>query len=373
MIYDAISKKQVLDLTEAATTPAISIYIPTSRLGTDVQQGRIKLRNLLEQAEKLLVKQGMRHTLAIDFLAAARELDANMDFWNHRCDSVALFIGPTLLRAFHLPFTTPEFLSVGTSYYVRPLLPVLNQCDSYFALALEKNSVRLLRFEGGKCEQEKVEDLPISYEKYFSLDYSEKQQRTHSAGPLGRAGSVISHGAGDKGTDEKDRLHRFCVAIARAVEHHLADSKQFLVLAGTEEIQDAYRSISKYHYLLPNGIDSSPKMLQAEELGRLASKIVEEHTDKARRAAMEHYREIAGTGLTSQQIEEVVPAAMQGKVDVLFTVPDENIWNTPDGEPLGDELLNSAAIATIQSRGTVYPVDVEDLALTGPVGAIYRY
>ena len=75
---------------------------------------------------------------------------------------------------------------------------------------------------------------------------------------------------------------------------------------------------------------------------------------------------------------------LRASCDVLLTYEGSEVWGkfdtssgvaTVDVEPLeGDEeLINEAAIATIENGGNVYAVQRGELALTGPSATIFRY
>jgi hypothetical protein len=326
----------------------------------------------------------MRRTLAIDLLAPAAALDVDEAFWNDRLDSVAFFLSSDFWRVFHLPFKASEFIQVGTRFYVRPLLQVLTQTLDYYVLALDKNNVRLLRCDIRGAKDVPVPDMPVNLDKFVSVEHAEKQFQYHTAGHVGRAGSVIGHGAADKGVDEKERLHRFSVAIAHAIEEHLVAAKEPVVLAGTEEFQDSFRAVSKLPHILDEGLTRSPKVLTPVELRDQARAIVDRYSDSPRTAAIDHYKELAGTGLTSQQIDEILPAASQGRIDVLLAPRGATVWGKYDREIArievlsekasgSEELINEAAISTIENGGTFYELDNGDLQLTGPAAAIYRF
>ena len=384
MTYEGISRQQIVELTKAAADPAISIYVAAPRNGPDVQHGRIQLKNFLIQAEKQLVERGMRHTLAIDLLAKARELDYDAEFWKNRLESVAMFIAEGTFETFHLPFAVPDLLVVNERFLVRPLLSVLTRCLSYYVLAAEKGHVRLVHCSPLGTDNLNVENMPESLEGYFASHHSEKQSDSHTGGHAGGGSSMIHHGSGDKGLDEKAHVHHFCQAVARSVEHVLVDSAEPVVLVGTDDIQAAFRDVSRLKHLLPTGIVRSPKMMDNHALHTESAAIVDAFADTGRQTAIAHYKECAGTGLTSQQIDSIIGFATKGQVDVLFDLHGEAVWGTyneatdktsvHESPEAGDEeLINLALISTIQSGGTVYSVRPEELELTGPVGVILRY
>src|SRR5579862_3382987 len=249
-----ITRGQINELTSRDAAPAVSIYVPTPRMGTDVLQSRIRLKNLLTEAENHLVARGMRRTLAKDFLLHASELVDATEFWNERLDSVAIFVSKNRFQAFHLPFATPEHLEVGSHFYVRPLLRVLSLCPIYYVLALEKNHVRLVRCSQRGADSVNVPHMPESLDAFLSTDHADKQYQFYSAGRGGRAGSLIGYGAGDRSVDERERIRRFSTAIDRAIIEHIAPALDPVVIVGTQEMQDAYRSVSKLPNLVPKGI-----------------------------------------------------------------------------------------------------------------------
>lgn len=368
MIYDGISRNTILDLAKTTGEPAISIYVPTYRTGPEAMQGRIKLKNLLALAENRLVEQGMRRTLATELLSEATALIEDSDFWNDRLDAVAIFVSPGFFKAHHLPYSTPELLHIGPHFYVRPLVRALNYSAAFYVLALDKNHVRLMHCTPRAVNEMKVGDMPHSLEKFVAVEHVEKQYQYHTAGRIGGAGSVIGHGAADKGEDEKDRLHRFSQAISRSLEKFLGASREPVVLVGTKDFQDIFRSVAHLPCLLPEGVAQSPKMLDGRQLCAAASPLVEAFEDTARQAAMERYREIAGTGLTAQTLDQVLPAAAEGKVDALFILPNAAVWGQGD-----IELINEATIATLENSGTVYEIADDELSLPEPIAASFRY
>ena len=57
---DVLSREELGTLLGKPGGPCISIFMPTFRTGAEVQQNPIRLKNLLQRAEELLVNSGMR-------------------------------------------------------------------------------------------------------------------------------------------------------------------------------------------------------------------------------------------------------------------------------------------------------------------------
>lgn len=93
---------------------------------------------------------------------------------------------------------------------------------------------------------------------------------------------------------------------------------------------------------------------------------------------------VGGTGRTSNEVREVVLAAWDGRVDVLFVAVDIRLWGTfasdtrtieiADEAPgQNEDLLNLAAIHTVLNRGTVYAVPPAEMPDPTEVAAVPRY
>ena len=105
--------------------------------------------------------------------------------------------------------------------------------------------------------------------------------------------------------------------------------------------------------------------------------------DQAVGAAL-RYRELLGTGRTSNDIEQILPAANEGRVETLLVSLESQSWGVVDAETgavhlhdsceAGDEdLLDTAAVLTLSQRGTVYALNRDEMPSGAPIAAVFRY
>jgi hypothetical protein len=105
---------------------------------------------------------------------------------------------------------------------------------------------------------------------------------------------------------------------------------------------------------------------------------------KNQQKAVDRCKEFIGSGRVSNRITKIIPAAYQGRVELLFVVADLHQWGTFDPsteaihlhrkEKSGDEdLLEVATIQTLLNRGAVYVVKSEDIPDAGALSAVFRY
>jgi hypothetical protein len=145
-----------------------------------------------------------------------------------------------------------------------------------------------------------------------------------------------------------------------------------------------YREVNSYPNLIERAVTGNPEGLSADELRKQAWAIVETYFQKRQEEALAQYRQSAGTGLASNNITEILPAAHHGRVGILFATPGVQLWGTfrPDsGEVIlrekaapGDEdLVDLAVIQALLNAGTVYTLKREEMPEAQPLAAVFRY
>lgn len=362
----------------------VSIYMPTHRSGEHTKQDPIRLRNLLKKAEAKLIQAGLRTVDAKKLLQPARELQGYSPFWRHLADGLAMFIASDLMHDYRLPFPFEELVVVGRRFHVKPLLPLLTGDGQLFILALSQNGVRLLRGTRYSVAEIELEDVPAGLAETLRHDDRGRpiQSHPHQTGGRSREATFFGHGVGA----ERDKKHilRYFRQIDQGVREALPDAATPLVLAGVEYLFPLYREASTYPRLLEQGIPGSPEELSAEDLHRGAWAIAQPDFLKVRRQSAGLYRHLAGSERASAEIERIIPAAHQGRVEVLFAALEVQRWGRFDPEasqitfyerpePGAEDLLDYAALHTLIHEGTVYAVERREVPDQEVCAAIFRY
>jgi len=145
-----------------------------------------------------------------------------------------------------------------------------------------------------------------------------------------------------------------------------------------------YAETNTYPGLTEGWVPGNPEGLSAHELQQRAWSVVEPHFLRDRQKAAERYWDLAGTGRTSTELAEILPAAYGGRIDELFVALDVQRWGIYDREtasaevhaqaaPGDRDLLDLAAIQTILQNGSVYAVPGEKMPDRADMVAIFRY
>lgn len=383
---DTFSTSVLRRLTVAQQGPCVSIFMPTHAAGPDGQQDTLRLKNLLVQAERGLVDQGLRTPDAKKLLEPIRDLSAEHGFWEKRSLGLAMFIADGLWHRFRVPLPLAETVVVNRRFQLKPLLPLIGVNDQYFVLALSQNRVRF--FEGRQLglAEVKVDGLPRDMAEVLNHDTSERPSLAHATarGPSGKGAAVV-YGLGGEREPAKDELAQYFRAVDAALREPLREQRAPLILAGVQYLLPIYREVSSCGNLADEELLGNPDHLSEHELHGRTWPLIQARLEKARQEADAKYRKLAGTGRTSDDLHRIVPAAQQGQVESLFVDRAAHCWGTFDAatgsvalrspappERGDDDLLDYAAVETLLHRGAVYAVAAEHVPAP-PVAAILRY
>jgi hypothetical protein len=340
---------------------------------------------LLREADQRLAAGGASARAVEDLLEPARRLLDDSSFWQYQAEGLAVFLAPGTLRTFRVPVRFDELVVVAPGFHVKPLLPLLTGDGLFYVLALSQNQVRLLAGTRDHIGEVEVPGAPRSLADALRYDEPERQLQFHTGTPAGGdRRAAMFHGQGTGIDDAKTNLLRYFQQVDRAVNALIKNASVPLVVAGVDYLIPIYREASTHQSLLEEGIMGNPEGLSPDALHARAWPLVEPRFRLAREAAADRYRELAGTGRTSNEVREVLLAAWDGRVDVLFVAIGVRIWGTfaPDTRTIdiadeapgqNEDLLNLAAIHALLNRGTVYAVPPPEMPGPTPVAVVLRY
>ncbi|HNU84398.1 MAG: hypothetical protein QM256_05715 [Pseudomonadota bacterium] len=377
-----LSKDELKLLIEKGRTPSLSIYMPTHRAGAEVQQNAIRLKNLLKEAEEGLLRGGRRAIEAEKFLEPVQALVKNSPFWRQQSNGLALFLCPDFFRTYRLPVEFLPSVVLAERFNVKPLLPLFNTEGRFYVLALSQKDVRLLVCSRYGVKETRPEGLPRDIDEALKVDPAGKRlrSRSSSSGGTGPRGSTAW-------TDEmytKENVLRYLQQIDKSLRAILKDERDPLIFAGVEYVFSLYREVNTYAGLAETAIIGNPDQASAEELHALALPVVEPRFRREQEEARVRYLQSIGTGLASNNLEEIVPAAHHGRIGYLFVEVGREKWGTFDsrtgkavlhnGGREGDEdLIDFAAIHTLGAGGKVYAIERDRMPDREPVAALFRY
>ena len=386
---DILTRAELRQLMMKQKQWCVSIYMSTHRTGTETQQDPIRLKNLLKEAENQLSARGVSTRDMQEMLEPANNLLQDLVFWQHQSDGLAIFLSANGVRRYRLPLNFEELVAIEDHFYIKPLMPLFTGDGQFYILALSKNDIRLLNGTRYNVSEVDIGQLVGSLDEAISSDDHQVNLQHHTSGSTGAASggqSATFHGHGGGDGSDKDDLLRYFHRVEDALTEFLQGDEVPLVLAGAEYLLPIYKKANKYPNLIDRVITGNPDLLSVEELHKSAWDILGPFFQEAQEEAVAHYQQLAGQASeqVADTLEKIIPAAMNGRVEILFVSAGLQQWgvfNTTtnkieihDQKESGDEhLLDLAVVQTYLKGGTVYVVEPEKVPSGTYAAAVLRY
>ncbi|MCI0711781.1 MAG: hypothetical protein L0154_16620 [Chloroflexi bacterium] len=384
---DIITQDQLDNLLDKRTGPAVSIFIPTERIGADIEQNPIRFKNQLHEVRDRLTQREMSPLDIDKFLKPAQQLldEARRDFWRYQADGLAVFLTEDEFYTYRVPLELDELVVISEDFYLKPLLPMIDGTSHFYVLALDAEHTTLWQATRYKISAvELPDDVPTKLSEYLGLEVFNDYLTAYSTGGAGERRYFTSAGTRDDAV-LKEKIQQFFHRMEDGITDILSNTNAPLVLAGLDHLQAMYRKANHYQYVLDESIDRNPTPMSDKELHEVAWEIVKPITEATQGERVALFQQFSGQGneRAVDTLDRVVPAAHFQRVDTLFLQQGEMRWGTFDAESStvdvhdeqqqnDDDLLYLAAVETLKNGGKVYALD--DIPGTdSPVAAILRY
>lgn len=304
---------QVIDrLVHDEQSPRVSILTWSDPTGLDGERARIAAKDAVEAVTDDLAAHDDREVRRRLAELAVRTQEPG--FWtSHRTAGLGIFLSPAIEEVVDLP-TAPE-PAAGAGLVFRLLeLFAASQQPGYIVLTLSSGAARVFSIEREVATAMQVPGMPAGLGEVARYADIEPTLQ-HHAGARGGAG--MFHGQ-ESGVRQMEHL---IDRYLRLVDQALIDSRLLgdrpLVLAGVDEIVNAYRSITRIPQVVPITIrgnhDRTPG---AELMARCRRTVPADAFDPARardRAAVTD----GGRGVLHDP-KRVFHAAEEGRVEAVF-------------------------------------------------------
>ena len=234
---------------------------------------------------------------------------------------------------------------MGTSFRIRPLLPLLSADGAFFILALAQNSVRLFHATRQTIGELALGAIPGSMREAIPQDETERHGQSHSTGPT----TEQFHGQGNEADYDKVALERYFRAIDRPLSDRLGASGELVVLACVGYYLPIFTAVSRYPQIWQEAVEGNPEHRPVHELHDAAWSLVAAHFADREERHLDRYRQVAGTGRTLSVPDQVLEAARGGRVDTLLVDPSR-------AAEADDDLVDAALVETLRHDGRVLSV-----------------
>jgi hypothetical protein len=383
---EIISKDKFKELAKVNKINCISIFIPTHRTGEEVNQmmDQKTLKNRLKELDKDPALKQLSDNEKEKLFEPVNGLIEDYEFWQHQSDGLAIFLNQDEFHYYTLPVYFEAFSYVSDHYYLKPIIPYINDTVKFYLLALSLKGARLFECFAHQIDEIEMDDLlPSSFEDSVGHDYEEKNLQYHTG--QARNDKAMYHGHGKGKEDDKPEILKFFRDINNGLMEFLHDKDAPLVLATVDYLVPLYKEVNEYKYLVDEFIPGNPEHEDIMLLHEKARDILAEHFGRRRQEKIAAFEQALSDAKASFKEEEIVPAAINQRVDTLFVRNREDMWGIFDkdrNEVLIREekaeqnvcLLNLAAVHTVLNGGDVFLLDADDMPEpASKLNAIYRY
>ncbi len=365
--------------------PCVSIYMPTYRGGSALEENRIRLKNLTGQALERLMQRGFRRPDAERLIEPIRDY---LEHGIHRQptgDALGLLTSPGQFEKFTLPFECEEIVSVCDRAHVAPLLSMTDGDDLFYVLALSQNSVRLYRRRDNAMEQIASKDIPSSLADVLRYDDRAEHLQLHTrAQPHAEGRAAMYHGQGEGKDEHHTDMARFCQAVDEAVTRTIGDRQAPLVIAAAEELAVLYKSVTAYPNTVAESIAGNPEHTPAQELSRKVAAIVDSRMQARRRELVQRFQQAGSKGLGSSRLQDILPVVENDRVETLLVGLGRRIWGRFDPEtgeteradaqaPDSEDLINRAVVESLRHGAAVCALPPCDMPHNASLAAVFRF
>lgn len=376
--------------------PCVSIYLPAHRANGNAkgsltdQQNRTLYRNLADRAAEVLTKS-YPESVSSRIVEQLHKLQADDQFWSHVLDGVAVLASPQRFDTFSLPRKMPEFVTVGETFHVKPLLRFVQSAEPFHVLGVSRERVAL--FQGNRYDLRPLEvpGIPLKLTDALGEEVDDPQAQYHTAGPSravgpgspGRA-AMIAHGHGSKKDEVLNDMHRFFRVVDREIIHRVSEPTGLpLILMGIDANVAEFRAVSKNRFLLEESIHGDWTNLALPEIRERAWKVFEKHYLDRLARIREDFGTAFAQGKATGDLSDAAKAAVAGRIGILLidddrTEPgmidaDGNLHPAATKNDATGDMLDDLAELALRTKADVIVTPSSQMPTKTGLAAIFRY
>lgn len=381
-----LSKISFEELVSKQFMHSVSVYLPMHKTGKEQNENlaQANLKSCIKEVHQLLAEHQMRENEINVYLKPLRDLIANIDLWRNPSDGLAIFLNKDGLNYYSFPIVFDTQIYVSDHFYLMPLLPMYHGDGTYYLLELSEDYVKLYECSRYGCKDLFIEDVaPKQLEHAVGFDFKSKMLQFRTGQEGHGAGSFHGHGEGKD--DHLDEMITYFRAIDKGVKQLITDLKAPLLLACSEPLYGVYKEVNTHPHLYEKRLIGDPEYKNKTKMHQDSWEIMQDYFEKTKYDKLDLFTELYHTTKISSQPAEIIPAALNGKVDTLFLKKGADLFGLYDKEEnrvhfdkvkklTNASLLNLAAINTFMKNGQVYELDPKEMPIMEqPMNAIFRY
>ncbi len=364
----------------------ISIYLPMDLKGREQNKhlAQARLKQCLKDVQTDLVEMNISAEVISGLLQPVEALLTNVGLWRNPSEGLAIFLSPEMEMQYHLlPLEFERQANADRYFHLIPLVPLFHTDGNYYLLELSQDYICLYEASRNVFRKLHLEhEAPGQLEDAVGYDFEQKQLQFRSG--QGSQGGLF-HGHGSGKDDERKEVITFLRMVDESVTRKITDSKAPLVLSCVDELVPLYAQVNSFSHLYEKHVSGDPEFKKDDQRHRESWEVIAPYFKKTREEKQTAFREMFHTQKVAVAVEDIVPAAINGKVDTLFVARGEAVYGSYDESKntisldrtksnTNTSLTELAVVNTFLQGGRVYILPREEMPdKETPMNALYRY
>ncbi len=322
--------KQILkQLQNRGTFPSISIFMPTHRSFPENQQDKIRLKNLVNSAQRRLKEEAGESEIP-GISKKLNDLAESIDY-NNLLDGLAIFISKDDDYKFNFSFPVEERVIIDKTFATRDLVFGLNRSQPYIALIIDEKNTRF--YSGIRETLSEVEhpDLPL---KNFVHDI--------------KSGEITDTSFNDRIHENEERLKNYLREADLVLNELTAQENIPYIIAGTQKQIALFKEISRSKSVTLGELTGNYGNSSGDELSKLIWPIAKNGFAEIRANVLDDVEKARGAKKFASGIDEVWKLAKEGRGLTLLTEINFSMIGTVTDEGFmpGNEAASTADVHT---------------------------
>jgi len=385
--HELPTQKAIKRLIEPVGGVRASFYLHVNYTPSEAKKPATRLKNEVKAAEDALKTRGMNEENIDHWLAPAKEMVEDPSMLGQHPDSLALFLAEDHGIMMNVPDRVENTLTISNRFFLKPLLPLLNDGGVIYLLALDREDTRMYRRGLNGLERVKVPDMPSSIHQSSAFDDPEDSLQRHSSGqnPTGNEPETTVHGQGSSKEYRNKRNHEFNHEVGTSISRFLSGSGHTLVILGDEHnigLVDQSLSLDGQQVIR---VKCNPSEFTDDALWERTNEVAADLANASVNRAIEKLQE-ARRDQIIKSAEDAAIAASHGMIRRCIVASDSELLgvNLPEyqtvetlsnghGNDCAHDLLDVIAQETIRHGGEAFVVERNRIPGDTPVFAQRRF
>lgn len=365
---------------------SVSIYLPMYTNGKEQNEhvSQSNLSSCINKVYKGLKKRELSEQKIKEYLKPIEALLGNTELWRNPSKGLVIFLDKNELQYYSLPIAFETSTYIANNFYVLPLLTLYQENTNYYLLELSRDYVKFYEASKYGFNNVQIDDfIPNQLEDTVGFEYKQKMLQFRSGQNAYGSGSF--HGQGDGKEDLEKEIATFFRAIDKGIKHVIKNKKSPLVVACIDRLFDTYKKVNTYANLYDINISGDTEFTNKTALHQESWELVQPYFEKNKQLKISQFKELYNTPKISYQLNDIIPAALNGKIDTLFVEKNTDIAGTYNKDTrklqldinkdlTNNSLTNLTAVQTFFNGGQVYMLSTEEMPIPGiSLNAIFRY